>query len=177
MLLGRLTTHSLAPRLMHRRVGQRSAACRSSGYKSLPATAFCLIFLPLDTHRSNRKYADFTDTPAKNTNSQPSTHETMKLTGFFLISLCSMVGANSLSGLAEVDGPLPQNAVAVGDTSKAFTNATPFDKAAATCPPKYPRKCSVNNLCCRRRAAGCCKKECCAPDADFCRKGRCYKYT
>ncbi|PWI66093.1 hypothetical protein PCL_05311 [Purpureocillium lilacinum] len=51
-------------------------------------------------------------------------------------------------------------------------NAPKGDVSAQACPPDFPRKCPINNLCCR--TSKCCPLSCCKESARFCYNGHCY---
>ncbi|KAK4119598.1 hypothetical protein N657DRAFT_684241 [Parathielavia appendiculata] len=77
-----------------------------------------------------------------------------------------------------LDGPLPEkevteNSVPVGLANSDVLQADSLS-AAAACPVRSPYLCPYG-FCCPY--SPCCRRECCAPDADFCYDGRCYKYV
>ncbi|KAJ6437121.1 MFS multidrug transporter [Purpureocillium lavendulum] len=46
------------------------------------------------------------------------------------------------------------------------------EASVQSCPPGYPRKCPLNNLCCY--TSKCCQLSCCKEEATFCYNGHCY---
>ncbi|KAL2823566.1 hypothetical protein BDW59DRAFT_163143 [Aspergillus cavernicola] len=71
--------------------------------------------------------------------------------------------------------PLQEFSITEAGDADNFDLSTLRADAAQVCSPEYPYACSLNDLCCRSNR--CCGRECCGPDADFCRDGLCYRYT
>ncbi|KAK3310731.1 uncharacterized protein B0T15DRAFT_47086 [Chaetomium strumarium] len=73
------------------------------------------------------------------------------------------------AGLASSDVAAPNKA------NKPNDDAALMNAAAVVCPVNYPYYCASADLCCPYNI--CCSRQCCAPDAQFCSSGLCYRYS